>query len=207
MERRKFLSVGSLTVFAYLSGCTHGFRSENQDNEEEYTECKDREAIPFIEFPNELQKEIRSAIDGGYSPKNKNIKLDDAVDFETTYIIYNNSYYMGHVNDETLYLKKEQEPKGLISTRSISFRIQSEANVEILYGGEDSFATFNNTETFQNMTWGNYKVNIKHQGGEKETLNISIDENSLDAVVYIEQNDTQIEQAVYDIERCPWSDY
>lgn len=202
MKRRDFFAAVT-TLSLPIGGCIETSSADNE-RREPYEMCENRAAIGYTEFPDELQSEIDEAIDAGYTPDSGTIRLNEAVDFESTYILHD-GYYVGRIEDGTLYLEKDTEPTGLGTARAISVIVQTDASVTLVYDGDEVIETFENSEVFRDVVWGRYELIVEREGGEDESRSFGVDWSSFSAKTTVTDEGVEVSQVVLSPELCPWN--
>lgn len=203
MKRRDYFAATVTTLSLPISGC-NGINSADNERREPYETCEYRAAIGYNEFPADLQSEIDAAIDGGYTPDNGTIHLDEAVNFESTYILHD-GYYVGRIEDETLFLEEDTEPTGLETSRAISVLVQTDASIKLVFEGTEVIKTFEDTEVFKEVVWGGYELFVERETGEDESLPFGVDSDQFNAKITITDEQVELSQAVLDSGSCPWN--
>lgn len=202
MKRRDYFAATAVTLSLPISGCIENSSADNE-RREPYETCENRAAIGYNEFPDDLQSEIDAAIDGGYTPDSETIHLDEAVDFESTYVLHD-GYYVGRIEDETLYLEEDTEPRGLGTSRAISVIVQTDASVKLVYDGNEVVETFEDDEVFKDVIWGRYELFVEREAGEDESRSFGVDWGSFSAKITVTDEGVEISQAVLSPAVCPW---
>lgn len=203
MKRRDYFAVTVTTISLPIGGCIETSSADNE-RREPYETCENRAAIGYNSFPDDLQSEIDAAIDGGYTPDSGTIRLDEAVNFESTYILHD-GYYVGRIEDETLYLEEDTEPTGLGTSREISVFVQTDASVTLVYDGNEVIETFEHNEVFKDVVWGRYELIVERGGGKNESRTFGVDWDSFSAEITVTDEGVEISQAVLSPEICPWN--
>lgn len=204
MERRRLLVAAATVAAGPVAGCVDGLVGPSGGGSpRSYERCEGRAAIGYREFPAALQAEIDAAIAGGYAPDDGAIRLDDAVDLETTYVV-RDGYYVGRVVDETLTLEADPEPTGLDTSRAITVLVRTDVTVELLREGE-VLQTFEHNAIFTDVVWGGYELGVDRETGEDETVSFAVDENRASAEVTVSDDGVDVSQAVDEPAACPWS--
>lgn len=204
MKRRNYIAATVTSISLSVSGCLDSVGGDQEnDNREPYETCEDRAAISYNEFPDGLQTEIDAAIKGGYTPDNGVIRLEEAVDFESTYILHD-EYYVGRIENETLYLEEDTEPTGLGTSRALSVIVQTDALVTLVYDGKEGVETFEDNEVFKDVVWGGYELIVERETREGESHSFRIDWDKFSAKLTVTDEEVEISQAVLEPHSCPW---
>lgn len=203
MKRRDYFAATVTTLSLPISGCIES-SSADDERRELYETCENRAAIGYNSFPDDLQSEIDAAIDGGYTPDSGTIHLDEAVDLESTYILHD-GYYVGRIEDRTLYLEEDTEPTGLETSRAISVIVQTDASVKLVYDGTEVVETFEDTEVFKDVVWGRYELFVARENGEDESLQFGVGWDQFNAKITVTDERVELSQAVLEPESCPWN--
>lgn len=203
MKRRDCFVATAATLLTPVGGCLE-ISSGDDESQRQYEACEDRTAIGYNSFPDDLKSEIEAAIDGGYTPDNGTIHLDEAVDFESTYILHD-GYYVGRIDDGTLYLEEDTEPRGLGTSRAISVSVQTDASVELVYDGDEFVETFEDDEVFEDVVWGRYELTVEREAGANGSRSFGVDWDSFSAEITVTDEGIEVSQVVLSPEICPWN--
>lgn len=182
-----------------------------------YEECS-REIIAYETFPEDVQREIDGALEGGY--ESERVYLKEAMDVDGSYVSVEGSFYDPTVHAEggaKVLTLERIEPKALPRPRPVSVELaldgEREVTVEIVAedgtvlleesrqlhpGGDVEFGRIRRVGTHE------LRVTVIEDGEiETETTDtVRISESRFDVIVVVESDDVLVTGTVAELVEC-----